>query len=283
MRMFLSGVCQAAVEPVISRRMFSYFYYGRDKKTGKPNKRVLDARERGTEVFLDSGAYSAFTIGKKLCIKEYTEHCLQYREYYLLVAAFDAIGDADLSYKNYQWQKQQGLDVVPVFHHGEDFEFLKQLSKEAPYIGLGGVAQLGNQETKLVQWLDACWEEIGSQTSVHGFALGLPKILTRYPWTSVDSATWGRAASVGKITVHVGGVSREIGITEKEGHKLSRKTWSALGQDEQRVITELAASRGLTVADLSKSENARKIFNAHTYMQYEQLVNTESVRQLTLF
>lgn len=158
-------------------------------------------------IFLDSGAYTAFTKGVAIDVDVYCDFIEAHAGRFDPIAAIDVIGDAEASWKNYlHMRDRRGLTVVPCFHYGEPYEFLAELVDQSDYIALGGVAQIGSGP-KLIEWLDYLWARYLTNVDgtpkvrVHGFAVTGLDCMFRYPWYSVDSTSWVMASRHGMVMV----------------------------------------------------------------------------------
>ena len=180
----------------------SYHYVGRQKY-------VDDMRKDDCKVFLDSGAYSAFTKGEEIDLVEYCDYikrnidiieCVDGTHLY---SVLDGIGDPIKTGKNQQAMEEQGLRPLPCFHFGEPEEYLEWYVAHYDYITLGGMVPI---ETKqLYLWLDRIWDRYlvdgagRPKLKVHGFGLTTIGIMERYPWYSVDSSSWVLIAANGGL------------------------------------------------------------------------------------
>jgi hypothetical protein len=171
------------------------------------------------KVMLDSGAYSAWRQSGTIAIDDYirfvrdVEPCVHtYVNLDVIPGALerprtwnDTQASADASYRNLQKMKDAGLRPLPVFHQGEDFKWLeKMLADGEDYIGISSAK---NQRPRLQQqWLDIFFatvtDELGRPLiKVHGFGSAHVDWLQRYPFYSVDTSGWIKAAIKGKIYV----------------------------------------------------------------------------------
>jgi hypothetical protein len=141
------------------------------------------------EIFLDSGAYSAYTQGVHISNIEYIDYVKKFG--LKVYAGLDVIGDAEATYKNNLEMKEAGLNPIPTYHYGEDISYLERYLKDFDYVALGGVAQL-RFYAKVKKWLDTCFFKIKDypMKKIHGFAITNPRLLMRYPFYSVDSTAW---------------------------------------------------------------------------------------------
>ena len=156
-------------------------------------------------LFLDSGAFSAFTQGVKIDIQEYIQFIKQYEKHLEVYAVLDVIGDPAGTWRNQAIMERAGLKPLPCFHYGEDVKWLqKYLARGHDYIALGGMVPISN--TDLYPWLDTMFSKYltdpktGLPTiKVHGFGMTSFDLMLRYPWYSVDSTSWiitGRTGGV---------------------------------------------------------------------------------------
>lgn len=164
-------------------------------------------------LFLDSGAFSAWTQGVEINIQEYIEFIKEHEEHLEVYANLDVIGiggkqpnklTAEKTLENQKIMEAAGLAPLPCFHFGEPFEYLEYYVENYDYLALG-VA--GNTGARLLPWLDVCFGDYicGKdglpKVKVHGFAVTSLTAMTRYPWYSVDSTSWVLASRMGFIFV----------------------------------------------------------------------------------
>lgn len=176
---------------------------------------MLDARD--LRFFLDSGAYSAWSVGKEIDLDEYCEFIRYNIDHLDVYACLDVIPGAPnraatnkerdeaaaMTWRNYLYMKEAGLDPLPVYHYGEDPRWLhNMLQHGCDYIGLGGL--VGVPSALRRAWLDRVFTEITDEAGMptvktHGFGMTTIPLLFRYPWFSVDSTTWIKASATGAV------------------------------------------------------------------------------------
>lgn len=184
---------------LIDNRLFSHFFME------IPKLEVYTMRERPVTLFLDSGAYSAFTQGVEIDIDDYIAFIKKHKKYFQVYANLDVIGDPRATWVNQCIMEGAGLKPLPCFHFGEDEKWLRKYLRTHDYIALGGMA--GGQGSQLFPWLDRLFREYltddkGMPTvKVHGFGMTALRLLLRYPWYSVDSTSWVVMGRVGSIFV----------------------------------------------------------------------------------
>ena len=176
--------------------------------------------ERVVSLMLDSGAYSAFTLGKVIDIEDYIAFIKKNEQYLDTYINLDVIpgapgriatveethAAAKASYANQQYMKKQGLAPIPVFHSGEEWKWLRRyIADGEPYIALS-LSVADRSFAKGHNWLDQAFTLLTDREGrairkVHGLGLSTVRVMRRYPWASVDAATWGIAAGMGQIYV----------------------------------------------------------------------------------
>lgn len=155
-------------------------------------------------LFLDSGAFSAFSKGVDININEYISFIKENKDYIEVYANLDVIGDAEATLKNQKIMEKKGLNPLPCFHYGDDIKYLKLYMQENDYIALGGMVPISSKN--LILWLDEIFSYICDnkgipKVKVHGFGLTSFDLMFRYPWYSVDSTSWVMTGRFGGILV----------------------------------------------------------------------------------
>jgi len=147
---------------------------------------VEKMRAEGVQIFLDSGAYSAYTQGVQIDIYEYCDYIHKNADFIAMASVLDAIGDPDGTWQN-QWRMEQlGVNPLPCYHYNEPTAVLDHYVKNYDYITIGGMVPISTQQLTL--WLDRIWNEHlinGDGTpkvKVHGFGLTSLPLMLRYPW-----------------------------------------------------------------------------------------------------
>lgn len=180
----------------VSNILESYHYIHRENHV----KRI---RAEGVKVFLDSGAFSAFTQGVKIDLAKYCDYIHKNEDIILFPSVLDAIGDAEGTWRNQEEMERRGTRPLPCYHYGEPTEILDYYISKYPYITIGGMVPISTPQ--LFTWLDRLWEEHLTHNNgtpkvkVHGFGLTSLPLMKRYPWYSVDSSTWVQWAANGMI------------------------------------------------------------------------------------
>ena len=158
--------------------MFSY--------AAKPSPRVWQmAKDYGMDILSDSGAFSAWSRGRKIRVHEYAEYLVKWQpdKYFNL----DVIGDPEETAKNQIFLESLGLTPIPVFHFGEPMALLDELVAKYEVIGLGGT--VGKPHTQRREWLSKVYSRHPG-VKFHGLGITNRTLLEAYPFYSVDSTWW---------------------------------------------------------------------------------------------
>lgn len=160
------------------------------------------------DLFLDSGAFSAWAQGQEIKIEDYIAFIKENESSITTYSNLDVIGDPRGTWQNQKIMEQVGLSPLPVFHYGSDLKWLKKILKKGyKYMALGGMVPISTQA--LIPWLDDLFsnyltDEKGMPfIKVHGFGLTSLRLLFRYPWFSVDSTSWVVTGRLGSIFIPV--------------------------------------------------------------------------------
>lgn len=251
------------------------------------------------KVFLDSGAHTLYTEevlkkGMQLAfassartggfsyyetdafweyVDRYGAFIKQYGSGLDMAVTVDVIFNPELSWKVQKYlEANYGVVPMPVFHWGTDLKWLKRYIKDGhQYIGIGG---LGQEVTvaKYTDWADRVFAYLqGSATSIstHGFAMTSFYLLSRYPWTSVDSTSWTVLAGYGKILVphkrqkvfSFTDFPYIIIVSDNEGEKRTKGglDYNRLRGTEKRIVEEWFETVGLVPGD----DNTVGVKNSH--------------------
>jgi len=159
----------------------------------------------GTNIIIDSGAYSAKTQNIKIDIDEYIDWLEENQDVCDKYFSLDVIGNGDKSYQNFLYMRMKGLDPIPVWHAETDEKFLELYLEVCDYIAIGAISVMSNERTS--NSLDKVWKKYLTDddympiVKVHGFGLTSLSMMTMYPWYSVDSTSWVQFGRYGVILI----------------------------------------------------------------------------------
>lgn len=233
------------------------------------HKEVMVERIRisGRSIFLDSGAFSAYTQGVEIDIDEYIQYIKDHQDFVEVASVLDAIGDPDQTYRNQNYMEKRGVEALPCYHYGEDEEILKYYVANYDYITIGGMVPISSAQLKI--WLDRIWgrhlvdEEGRAKVKVHGFGLTSIPLMARYPWYSVDSSSWVQLGGVGAVFFPTHGM---IHVSEHSPNlKDENQHIDSLPEEQRKVLVDFVESNGFDMDRMRVSHLTRKCFNMLTY------------------
>lgn len=162
----------------------------------------------GNSLILDSGAYSVWSRGKEIDIKDYIEFAQNLSEKHKntinqfnivnldvipgvkgeIPTAEDIEAAAKQGWENMLTIEKAGIIPIPVFHQGEDFKWLDLIKKRHFYIGISP-----NNDATVNQrfaWCSKVFSILKTDHMTHGFGVTAKKLVWSFPWFSVDSVSW---------------------------------------------------------------------------------------------
>lgn len=245
------------------------------------NKIVEQMRADGAKVFLDSGAFSAHTLGVTIPIEEYCEYIkrnmdiLRIEDGVVMASVLDGIGDPLQTWRNQLVMEAYGAKPLPCFHFGEDSRYLDWYIERYNYITIGGM--VGKSTDSLIKWLDRIWEKNlvdgsgNAKIKVHAFGITSVTIMERYPWYSCDSSSWIQSAAFGSI------VSPDYGPLSVSTKSPSRHDFgrhvTTLSDPEKDYVLKMLEDQGFTLERLSTVYESRAAYNLWSYGIINAMVN----------
>lgn len=267
---------EAAVVDSVPHILESYHYVGKQRF-------VDEMRDTGAQIFLDSGAFSAKSLGVDIDIDAYCDYIkrnqdiIRREDNVLMASVLDGIGDAQLTYENQLYMERAGACPLPCFHYGEDERYLEWYAARYPYITIGGLVRTKAED--VMKWLDTIWRIDGPladrngkpRLKVHAFGVTTVSLMERYPWHSVDSSSWIQAASFGSI------YTAEHGPIAISSRSPSRQDWgrhlTTLSAIERQHLEELLVQDGYLHERLAEVYQSRASFNMLGYMKLNDQLN----------
>lgn len=248
----------------------SYHYIHRPKA-------VERIRREGVKVFLDSGAFSAFSMGVDVDLGKYCDYIhknidiIEHIDGQPLASVLDAIGDADGTWRNQRAMEDRGVRPLPCYHYGEPIEVLEYYIANYSYITIGGMVPISTPQLKL--WLDRLWadyltDDTGAPiVKVHGFGLTSLPLMMRYPWYSVDSSTWVQWAANGMVLIP--GQMGQVDVSNKSSRKKIRgQHMDSVSPLETAAIEKSIRAVGIDPERLRDLYFSRWAFNAFSFPYY---------------
>ncbi|QQM14092.1 putative queuine tRNA ribosyltransferase [Vibrio phage pVco-14] len=246
---------------------------------------VQNMRENGAKVFLDSGAFSAWSLGATINIEDYVNYIIRNQDIIrvedgnLMASVLDAIGSAQGTFENQMAMERMGVRPLPCFHKYEDERYLEWYVKRYDYITIGGM--VGTPTPVLVKWLDHIWDKYLTDGSgnprikVHGFGITAVPVMERYPWYSCDSSSWIQAAAFGSIYTAKHG-PLPVSAESPAKHNLGRHI-ETLSPIEREYVENMLVEQGFDRERLSTVYESRAVYNMYAYMEVNRMINEQKV------
>lgn len=248
---------------------------------GKPSYVDL-IRKDGCQVFLDSGAFSMWSLGAKVDIQAYCDYIKKYEDIIrkddrsILASVMDAIGDPLGTYRNQLAMEALGVRPLPCFHFGEDTRYLEYYIANYDYITLGGMVAQSTQALK--PWLDEIWGKFLTDSSgrprlkVHGFGLTTLSLMQRYPWYSVDSSSWVQIAKVGGMLLLPSGRVMNVS-NQSPNRKVEGQHITTLTPLQRAAVERKLQSEGVDLDRMQENYLARWTYNMYAFDKLGNIVS----------
>jgi len=231
-------------------------------------------------LIFDSGAFSAWSAGKKVDVVGYADWAVEASKNFphVVCVNMDVIpgqfgrtstaaerkAGMALSLKNADYLRSRGLDVMEVFHQDEPREFLDLLISRQTEKGVLGISPRNDvQVGRKIEWQKTLTSYLFQTRGknfprTHGLAVTSFDMLANFPYYSADSSTWSSPFRFGGYTNEMGKtskVAKRYGV-EKIAYSQSRESVRHLArqgiENQQRMgdaITTLWAKRGIVWED----------------------------------
>jgi len=234
-------------------------------------------RQDGAKVFLDSGAFSAHTMGVSIDLPEYCEYIKRNADIIEVASVLDGIGDPLKTYQNQKAMERLGANALPCFHYGEDERYLDYYIENYKHMTLGGMVMVSTDQLKL--WLDRIWErhlcnpDGTAKIKVHGFGLTTLSLMVRYPWYSVDSSSWVQMAGNGTILLPG---NRALSVSEKSPQrKVAGQHIDTITPLQRKRVCEMIEEEGFDIHRLQTEYVARWAYNCHAFTRLNKEIESK--------
>lgn len=247
-------------------------------------------RANGAQIFLDSGAFSAFTLGVKLKVEDYVDYIQRNRDIIrvedgcLMASVLDGIGDANETWTNQMHMESLGVRPLPCFHFApedvpgrspEPIEALEWYAGRYEYITLGGM--VGANTDQLRRWLEKVWEKVlldgagRAKIKVHGFGITSRPLMEEFDWYSCDSSSWIQSAAFGSIETPKWG---PLSVSSKSPslHTANQHIANFSEMQTEAILQDLY-DNGFTYDRLSEVYESRAAYNLWAYGEINKLMD----------
>ena len=224
------------------------------------------------KLFVDSGAFTAHTKGIEVDVDSYIEFINEIDDQVTIFAQVDKIAGIrgqevtleqqleapKLSWENYLYMRERVKSrdkLLPVFHQGEDFKWLKNMlefthedGSHIKYIGISPNKSMSSKTWKT--WLEKVFKYIKESSNpnvmTHAFGIGTLNVLEQFPFTSADSTTWLKLSSFGSIMIN--GKTLCVSNRQKYNPEFVLNQSTALIEDVKKICAEIGVNvRGVFI------------------------------------
>ena len=255
------------------------------------------------KLFIDSGAFSAWTIGKYIDIDEYIEFINDYKDYITIAASVDSIPgipkssrlasqeevekSAYITWKNFLYMRSKMIDankLLYTYHVGEPIKFLENaLSYKDDkgfinYIAIGGL--VGKSKEIINSELTIISKILNSSNNpnlkIHLFGMTQLDILERYPITSADSTTFIMEACYGNIRVN----GKIIHVSNR-GEIVNNNNFVHLNPALKEEVIKFLSKLNITLEQVQESAEYRKVVNMYFFQTWADNYQLKKIKYKT--
>ena len=246
----------------------------------------INCKSNTSKLFIDSGAYTAYTKGIELDVDGYISYLNSITEHCTIFAQLDTIPGQmgrpktreekllapKLSWDNYLYMRkrlEEPQKLIPIFHQGEDYKWLHNMlewvdenGKHIEYIGVSPATDVLGLEDFLTRSFDIIRTSSNPKVKTHAFGMTQLKLLEIYPYTSADSTSWKLSAAMGSIYTPWGLV-----YVSDRGYNDKAYVMNQNYQARDNIISYIE-SCGFTFEEAAKFDYVRYVINIKYLMDW---------------
>lgn len=265
--------------------------------------------ENKIKLFLDSGAYTAWTRKLDLPIKPYINFCKRHKDHLFAYVNMDVIPgvfpkkrtaedykvSSQKSYENMQRMLDADLRPIPVVHQGEDLNWVNRYIEEG--IDYIGISMSKDSFARHKEWLNqifsiVCDKQGRPRVKVHGFGITTPSVLLHYPFYTVDSTTWLLSPAYGQVIVPAFKLDGSMDFSLNPSHLMvssvdhttighNDNSYDVVGRERERVVNNYIRDvLKTTIEDLRYDTHIRR---RSVVAYYEEMAKAISPVRFTRF
>lgn len=225
------------------------------------------------KIMLDSGAFTLYQKYKKnneilpdevlqQYVDDYIDFLNEWGDDLFCFVAVDSVPDptnVDQSFAQKTWDnylymysklKESIRDkLIPVFHYGEDFKWLRNMleyrhadGSPVDYIGLA-ISLEGTRKVRIT-WGQECMKIIERSSNpnvkTHAFGVGVKSVLDNINVTSTDATSWVKRAAYGMISID----DKTIYVSDIQKKKLCGNHYGERSMAFQEEVEKIIKDRG---------------------------------------
>lgn len=191
--------------------LYNIYVLKHGKRKGKHGKDLDRPPVRWSQ-----GDFSYYDLTKGSDFRKYCDRYAKFMKWVkqqpggdkILLANVDAISNPELTWEIQRFfEEEHNVTPVPIIHYGTPMKWVdKYLDRKYDLLGVGGLGQ-GVSRHEYFSWADDFFIHICPTPEglplikTHGFAMTSWELMCRYPWWSVDSATWVKLSAYGWLYI----------------------------------------------------------------------------------
>lgn len=164
---------------------------------------IKDRLPPGSLMWIDSGAFTSYTTGKKITVDQYADHLEANRGAWDYAFTLDVIGDHRASMRQTEDLISRGYPVTPIFTFGTPLREFRAMCRDFGYIGAGGIVPLAKDRARVLKYLRTLThvaDEYG--TAIHALGIaGRQTVIQSRVWSS-DSSTVSSSPLYGNVPIY---------------------------------------------------------------------------------
>lgn len=260
-------------------------YYHNKKHIQKLGELKAKGEWKG-KLLVDSGAYTCWTKGIKICPDDYIAYINENHENVDYFIQLDSIPGSpnnpptleqvkeatEQSWENYLYMTENVVcpnKILPVYHKGEPISYLRQIVEHKingeyiDYMCFGGQVTIRSQ-TERQKWYNGCFDVIqrsqNPNIKVHSLGCANTAILEKYPFYSSDATSWIMTGAVGNIITQYGCIC----VSDEKASEFQHI--ENLSEQAKQHILDECKEWDIDFNYLKESYRARSMFNIQ-YLQ----------------
>jgi hypothetical protein len=171
---------------------------------------MISAFSDMTDVFIDSGAFTAWKTGHQIRLEDYMKFCHKYKDKAWGYIQLDVIKDSVGTAKNLDIMYQEGLKPVPVLQVCDPAERCVDLIKYNKKIAISGGAIDGVRINDIIDKFNEAYKLTNGEIKIHGLGYTRVSNLFDLPLASVDSSTYMAGTRYGRFMRLINGKINSI-------------------------------------------------------------------------
>jgi predicted ribosome-associated RNA-binding protein Tma20 len=274
----------------IKNRLFSYHFVQQDPKMYDGFK-YIEEKYPDYGVMMDSGAFSVAMKGAKVNIEEYAGFLEKHKHSITVPVNLDVVpaGQSTLKnleegaiegWANLEYMESKGLKVLHTYHSAEDDKWLYKMMDKFEYFGVSKTGDVEGVMGRLDRVFSKLCDKNGRcRWKVHGFAVTSPTMMTRFPWATVDSASWVKYGCYGVVVMFKNGKFVSIGMSDRKKTLWAKKGqhYNNLNKVEKRLWEDEMERRGVN-RDILQDNRERDIWNIRSFLDLEKWLTEQDIR-----